>query len=75
LLVGDNYGDFSVESRGTVEERDVSAENYAAFWGHKWIMIPNPLYGSWEGALINNNFGASMSEKLSTKRARLQAHR
>jgi acid phosphatase len=50
LLVGDDLGDF-LPNRGTVAERDARVAPYAAWWGTKWIALPNPMYGSWMSAL------------------------
>jgi len=51
LLIGDDFGDFAIGVRTTVEKRrEMSAAN-AAKWGREWIVIPNPGYGSWEMAL------------------------
>jgi acid phosphatase len=50
MLVGDDFNDF-VSARLPREERDRLVERYRDRWGDRWIMIPNPTYGSWEGAL------------------------
>jgi acid phosphatase len=50
LLVGDDFNDF-VPARIPREERDRLLERYRDRWGDRWIMIPNPVYGSWESAL------------------------
>jgi acid phosphatase len=50
LLVGDDFNDF-VSARLPREERDRLLDRYRDRWGDRWIMIPNPTYGSWEGAL------------------------
>jgi acid phosphatase len=50
LLVGDDFNDF-VSARLPREERDLLVERYRGRWGDRWFMIPNPTYGSWEGAL------------------------
>lgn len=50
LLVGDDFNDF-VSARLPREERDRLAERYRDRWGDRWILLPNPVYGSWEGAL------------------------
>jgi acid phosphatase len=50
LLVGDDFNDF-VLARLPREERDRLVERYADRWGDRWIVLPNPVYGSWEGAL------------------------
>ncbi len=50
LLIGDNLGDFTDEYKGNLEKRDsiaFSKENINK-WGEKWIILANPLYGSWE---------------------------
>jgi acid phosphatase len=54
LLVGDDLGDFVVDPSGTPEERETRAAAQADWWGWRWIMIPNPTYGSWERAITGN---------------------
>ena len=50
LLVGDDLGDFISEYRGTPEDRLREAFKHSE-WGTKWILLPNPIYGSWERSL------------------------
>jgi 5'-nucleotidase (lipoprotein e(P4) family) len=50
LLVGDDFNDF-VPARLPRPERDLLVERYRDRWGEEWIILPNPNYGSWEGAL------------------------
>ena len=65
-LVGDNLGDFAdgVEPRKTQLAFDALAEGafidrererllaeHADRWGERWILLPNPTYGSFEGVL------------------------
>ncbi len=50
-VMGDNLGDFVDEIGGTVPERAQAVLKRADFWGSKWVMLPNPVYGSWEAAL------------------------
>jgi len=50
LLVGDDFGDFVQGARGTLAARRALDEANAAMWGVKWIVLPNPLYGSWKTA-------------------------
>ena len=52
MLVGDDLGDFVVEASGTPQERRARTEPYDGWWGRRWIMLPNPTYGSWERAVI-----------------------
>ena len=48
LLIGDNFGDFSDAYRTSEEERMKAFEEAKARWGHDWLMLPNPTYGSFE---------------------------
>jgi len=55
LLIGDDLGDFVVNAAGTLAERRVRTEPNAEWWGRRWIMLPNPTYGSWERAVIGTS--------------------
>ena len=54
LLIGDDLGDFVVNAAGTVEERRARTAPQDDWWGRRWIMLPNPTYGSWERAVIGS---------------------
>jgi acid phosphatase len=62
LLIGDDLGDFTAPD-GTVAARDAHVEPHAASWGTRWIVVPNPMYGSWERAVIASQPGAGPLEK------------
>ncbi|PRH84977.1 5-nucleotide phosphatase [Labrys okinawensis] len=67
LLVGDNFGDFTDAYKGTPEEREkVFAEN-AARWGHDWMVIANPTYGSFESAPYKGDYKLSVEEQRKLK--------
>jgi 5'-nucleotidase (lipoprotein e(P4) family) len=51
LLVGDDLGDF-LPARVPPAERVAAAEAEAEWWGERWFLLPNPLYGSWDRALV-----------------------
>jgi len=51
LLIGDDLGDFMPGARASLEERRRLAATYASWWGERWIILPNAMYGSWEEAL------------------------
>ena len=72
LLVGDDLGDFVSGARALPEERVALAERFAEHWQTRWILLPNPYYGSWERALSNNERGLSEDEILRRKVARLR---
>lgn len=68
LLVGDNFGDFSDGYKGSVEERSGLYENDKKRWGHDWIMLPNPAYGSFESAPFKHDFKVPAAEQRAMKR-------
>ena len=48
LNIGDDLADFlPAVRRQTVAERDLARCAQDAFWGRRWFMLPNPIYGSW----------------------------
>ena len=49
LFLGDNLSDFSpvFENRSTTQ-RNKSVDSLKAFFGKKYIVFPNPIYGDWE---------------------------
>ena len=63
LLVGDNLGDFTDEPQpgrwvradavNRPEGRPARAPRVGdRWWGRRWIVVPNPVYGSWEDAAL-----------------------
>ncbi len=49
LLLGDDYNDFvSMGEKFPPLERRRLAEDYEDYWGERWFILPNPLYGSFE---------------------------
>ena len=69
LLVGDNFGDFTDAYKGSVDERQKVYEENAARWGHDWLMLPNPSYGSFEAAPFGGNFKLPIEEQRAAKRS------
>ncbi len=63
LLFGDNMGDFTDNYTGSVAERDAVFAKDAAHWGHDWIQISNPTYGSWQSAPFGNDYKKSADEQ------------
>ncbi len=64
MLVGDNLGDFNENaSKKSIEERFVETDKMQNQFGRKYIVLPNPMYGAWEGAVYNNNYKISPEEK------------
>lgn len=66
LLLGDDLNDF-VSARGlTLIQRAALQQRYAAYWGTRWIILPNPAYGSWADAIVRKR-GLTSAEKLRRK--------
>ena len=72
MLVGDNLHDFATPEDGSLKGRDKFVKDHAKDWGDKYIMLPNPMYGSWEGTLYNNNFKKSDEEKDKLRKSALK---
>ncbi|HWT16582.1 MAG TPA: HAD family acid phosphatase [Patescibacteria group bacterium] len=72
LLLGDNLGDFADGIYASTEARAQIVETYAKWWGERWIILPNPMYGSWEDAISNvQNDAASATFAAEQERRRL----
>lgn len=67
LLFGDNIGDFSDKYNGSIADRQQTFETLKAHFGHDWMMLANPSYGSWESAAYGHNFKLSADEKRARK--------
>ena len=50
LLLGDDLNDFTTVRGMSPAERRELVDGTAESWGTRWFMVPNPIYGSWEGA-------------------------
>ena len=73
LLVGDNLEDFISVRDKSMGGRDLLASRYDDWWGSKWIVLPNPTYGSWESAITlgapPNDPAAALARKYAALRA------
>jgi 5'-nucleotidase (lipoprotein e(P4) family) len=73
LLVGDDMNDFVATATLSPPERVALAKKHSDRWGRNWILLPNPLYGSWERALYA---GLTRDEEiLQRKREQLKGFR
>jgi len=75
LLVGDNFGDFTSEADTTLAARRQRSRAFREYWGTRWIVLPNPQYGSWEGALYDFDYGLSPPRVLEEKHENLDPKR
>jgi 5'-nucleotidase (lipoprotein e(P4) family) len=58
MLCGDDLNDFVSVYGLSRAERDARARLYDEWWGERWILLPNPSYGTWERALGQDKRGA-----------------
>lgn len=72
LLIGDNFGDFAPDVEQSVDARRRLARQYTDYWGTRWIVLPNPQYGSWEGALYDFEYDLPSGEQLRRKYEQLE---
>jgi acid phosphatase len=55
MLFGDDLNDFMFANGRTQAERNAIVAAHADDLGRKWFVLPNPVYGSWEGAASNTH--------------------
>jgi acid phosphatase len=67
LIVGDDLNDFLGETHVDSAARMALADRYRAWWGSKWILIPNPIYGGWERSIFDSDPPHTRDERLKRK--------
>lgn len=67
LLVGDNLNDFVDGSMTDPAARRALARQHAGRWGREWIILPNPMFGSWESSLYEFDYSLPSDERLDRK--------
>lgn len=73
MLFGDNLSDFAaIFDKKPFEERNAAALQSAPDFGNRYIVLPNPMYGDWEGALYNFQYKLSTQQKDSILKSRLR---
>ena len=65
LLFGDNLADFSdaFDGKLSVQDRFNAVEKLKKEFGTRFIVLPNAMYGDWEGAVYDGNFSLPDSIK------------
>lgn len=73
MLIGDNLNDFSsaYEKKSIDEKFNVVDQNKSDF-GVKYIVLPNPMYGDWEGSIYKFNYNYSEQQKDSLRNSVLR---
>lgn len=75
LLAGDTLADFSevFNEKGT-NDRNILVDKMRADFGKKFIILPNPMYGDWEGAMYNYEFSTGTEKKEKLRKGHLYPH-
>ena len=72
FLIGDNLNDFSaIFADKSIKERFQEVDQHRDSWGTRFIVMPNPMYGEWEGTIYNYNWRSSMNKKDKMRKALL----
>jgi len=69
LFIGDNLTDFSQ----TFAERNSNlgfdlVDDYKNEFGNKFIILPNPMYGEWEGTIYGNDYSLLPKKKRAKRK-------
>lgn len=74
LYIGDNLNDFGDQfyKKSNAERREV-VDSQRHLFGKKFIVLPNPNYGDWEGAVFNYNYKLNSAEKAAARANSLKA--
>lgn len=73
MLLGDNLDDFDSEVRKKGnDERIKHVDKNKDKYGVKYIVLPNPMYGDWEGGLCNDYWKKTPEEKLKLRHGSLK---
>jgi len=75
LYVGDNLTDFSqiFAERGADLGFQV-VDSLRDLFGDNYIILPNPTYGEWEGAIYGNNYKQTPEKKRALRKRVLKGY-
>lgn len=71
MQFGDQVGDFVQIAANTRDGRRAAIAPYMDWIGERWWALPNPLYGSWEPALFDNEWRQPEAARRAAKEAAL----
>lgn len=64
LLVGDDLNDFVSGAKSDPDTRRALLKAHAGRWGREWVVLPNPMFGSWEASLYGFDHSLLRDERL-----------
>jgi acid phosphatase len=71
-LAGDQVSDLIDLDVNTPEGRAATAAPYAGWIGQRWFVLPNPMYGSWDSAVLGNARRGTPEEQRQARRDALR---
>lgn len=75
LLIGDNLNDLAqVFERKSIADRSAAVDAIKNEFGSRFIVIPNAMYGEWEGAVYEYNSQLTDEEKAVKRRSALKGY-
>lgn len=73
LLIGDNLNDFSdVFERRSSQDRNTAVDLLQEKFSYRFIILPNAMYGEWEGAIYDYNWSLTDAQKDSARKEALR---
>ena len=67
IIIGDDLNDFVSARKITLDQRLNLVSKYAPYWGERWVLLSNPLYGSWEDTINGYDDDISLAQMLRRK--------
>lgn len=75
MLMGDNLPDFSaLYDKKSMTDRNRQSDLHASAFGQTFIVLPNPVYGDWEGSLYKYQYSMPAVKKDSALRSILRSY-
>ena len=75
MLFGDNICDFGDFSKTSMADREKKLEEVKAKFGDKFIIFPNPMYGTFERTIYKEKNANSAEEKMDVKHNLLKGYK
>jgi 5'-nucleotidase (lipoprotein e(P4) family) len=72
MQFGDQLGDFVGVPVNNAAGREQAIAPYRDWIGERWFVLPNPTYGAWESALLDDRSGLAPVQRRQLKRQALR---
>ena len=72
VCMGDNLNDFdNLFRKKGLDDRAAAADTVKEKFGKIFIVLPNPIYGDWEGSVYKGNWKLSPKQKSEARKSSL----